>query len=74
MQGSGSLPFKAESMASLIFKITNEESPDVTTIRADITFKLSSILSKALTKDIEDRYKTGTEMARDLKTFLAGMD
>lgn len=71
---SGSLPFKAESMASLMFKITNEEAPDVTTIRADIPAQLSTIISKALTKDVEERYQTGTEMARDLKAFLASLD
>ena len=43
-------------------------------IRADIPAQLSSIISKALTKDVEVRYQTGTEMARDLKTFLAGLD
>ena len=31
---SGALPFKAESMASLMFKITNEEAADVRTIRS----------------------------------------
>ena len=57
-----------------MFKITNEEAPDVTTIRADIPVVLSSIISKALAKDVEDRYQTGTEMARDLKAFLASLD
>ena len=61
-------------MVSLMFKITNEEAPDVTTIRADIPAQLSSIISKALTKDAENRYQTGTEMARDLKAFLTGLD
>jgi len=70
---SGSLPFKADSMASLMFKITNEEAPDVTTIRADVPAELSSIINKALTKNVEERYQTGTEMARDLKAFLAGL-
>ena len=32
----GSLPFKAESMASLMFKITNEEAADVRTIRSEV--------------------------------------
>ncbi|NNE63715.1 MAG: CHASE2 domain-containing protein [Gammaproteobacteria bacterium] len=68
---SGSLPFKAESMASLMFKITNEEAPDVKTARADIPDELSSIIHKALTKNAEDRYQTGTEMADDLKAFLS---
>ncbi|MFV2032250.1 MAG: CHASE2 domain-containing serine/threonine-protein kinase, partial [Gammaproteobacteria bacterium] len=70
---SGSLPFKADSMASLMFKISNEEAPDIKTIRPDIPNFLSSIISKAMKKDVEERYQTGTEMAHDLKRFLAAM-
>ena len=70
---SGSLPFKAESMASLMFKITNEEAPDIKSVRADIPVELSSIINRALTKNVEERYQTGTEMANDLKAFMAGI-
>jgi len=68
---SGSLPFKAESMASLMFKITNEEAPDVRTMRAEIPQGLSRIINKALAKNVDERYQTGTEFAADLKTFLS---
>ena len=64
---TGSLPFKADSMASLMFKITNEEAPDIRTIRADIPECLAAIINKTLIKDAEKRYQTGTEMAHDLK-------
>ena len=70
---SGSLPFKADSMASLMFKITNEEAPDIKTVRPNIADELSSIIHKALTKDVEDRFQTGTEMANELKAYLAGL-
>ena len=70
---SGSLPFKAESMASLMFKITNEEAPDIKSVRADIPVELSSIINRALTKNVEERYQTGTEMANDLKAYMAGI-
>jgi serine/threonine-protein kinase len=68
---SGSLPFKAESMASLMFKITNEEAPDVRTMRAEIPQGLSRIINKALAKNVDERYQTGTEFAADLKAFLS---
>jgi len=71
---SGSLPFKADSMASLMFKITNEDAPDIKTVRSDIADELSSIINKALTKDVEDRFQTGTEMANELKAYLAGLN
>lgn len=70
---SGSLPFKADSMASLMFKIANEEAPDIRTVRPDIPVQLSSIINKALAKEIDQRYQTGTELANDLKHFLARM-
>ena len=66
----GALPFKAESMASLMFKITNEEAPDIRTKRADIPEAMADIINRALTKNVDERYQTGTEFANALKTFL----
>ena len=70
---SGSLPFRADSMTSLMFKITNEEAPDIKTVRPDISSELSTIIHRALAKNVENRYQTGTEMANHLKTFLASL-
>ncbi len=67
---SGSLPFKADSMASLMFKITNDEAADVRTIRAEIPEALSVVINKALTKDADQRFQTGVEFANALKVFL----
>jgi CHASE2 domain-containing sensor protein/tRNA A-37 threonylcarbamoyl transferase component Bud32 len=67
---SGSLPFKADSMASLMFKITNEEAADIRTIRAEIPEALATVVNKALIKDVDHRYQTGIEFANALKVFL----
>ena len=67
---SGSLPFKADSMASLMFKIINEEGADVRTIRADIPEALAVVINKALLKDVELRYQSGAEFADALKVLL----
>ncbi len=67
---SGSLPFKAESMASLMFKITNEEAPDIRTLRADLPPELVAVIEKALKKDVEQRFQTGAEFSNALKAFL----
>lgn len=64
---SGSLPFKAESMASLMYKITNEEAPDISTIKPDTPDCLVEIINKTLVKNADERYQTGTDMANDLK-------
>jgi len=66
----GSLPFKAESMASLMFKITNEEAPDIRTIRGEIPESIADIINRALAKNADERYQTGTEFANALKTFI----
>ena len=68
---SGSLPFRADSMASLMFKITNEEAPDVRTIRTGIPEALAAVVNKALIKDVEQRYQSGAEFANALKVFLS---
>ena len=67
---SGNLPFKAESMASLMFKITNEEAPDIRTLRLGLPDCLVEIVNKTLIKNADERYQTGTEMANDLKLCL----
>jgi len=67
---SGSLPFKADSMASLMYKITNEEAVDIRTIRATIPEALAAVVNKSLIKDVDQRYQTGIEFANALKVFL----
>jgi len=67
---SGTLPFKADSMASLMFKITNEEAADIRTIRAAVPEALAVVVNKALIKDADQRFQTGIEFANALKVFL----
>ncbi len=69
----GTLPFTADSMASLMFKITNEDAPDITTYRSDIPECLLPVIRKALVKNADERYQTGTELANDLKKCLVNM-
>ncbi|MCK4709897.1 MAG: serine/threonine protein kinase, partial [Gammaproteobacteria bacterium] len=69
----GTLPFKADSMASLMFKITNDEAPDILTYRQDIPACLIPIINKALVKDTNERYQTGIDFANDLKLCLMKM-
>jgi serine/threonine-protein kinase len=63
----GQLPFKADSMASLMFKITNEEAPDIIGLRHDLPECLVEVINKTLVKDADQRYQSGTDMANDLK-------
>lgn len=63
---SGELPFHADSMATLMFKIANEPHQDILTLRADLPLCLKQIVDKALQKKPEDRYQTGLQFAQAL--------
>ncbi|WP_353571424.1 protein kinase [Candidatus Albibeggiatoa sp. nov. BB20] len=64
---TGTLPFQADSMASLMFKIANESHPDIIQIRADIPIRLKHIIDTALTKNPQARFQTGMQFAQALR-------
>ncbi len=70
---SGQLPFKAESMASLMFKITNDPHPSIMEINPQLPGLLEVIIAKALEKRADDRYQTGAEIAADLEKCINGL-
>ncbi len=70
---TGSLPFQAESMATLMFKIANEPQVPITTVRPDLPVELNAIIEKVLQKHYDLRYARGGEFARDLRAVLAGL-
>jgi eukaryotic-like serine/threonine-protein kinase len=69
----GRLPFKGDSMASLMFAIANEPHPEIIQIRKGLNQaipEISAIINKVLAKIPEDRYQTGEELAKDLRNCL----
>jgi len=64
---TGELPFIGESMASLMYKIANEKHPDIRMFRPDLPACTSTIMNKALHKDLEKRFQTGERMASALE-------
>jgi CHASE2 domain-containing sensor protein/tRNA A-37 threonylcarbamoyl transferase component Bud32 len=67
---TGKLPFQGESMATLMYKIANEPHQDITVLRPELATQrpcLSAIIDKALQKDVNQRYQSGAEMARDIQ-------
>jgi len=68
---TGSLPFQADSMASLMFKITNEEASNIKTLRPEISDAVASVVGRTLAKDVEQRFQTGTELANHLNAVMA---
>jgi len=63
----GQLPFEGDSLAALMFKITNEKHPSIRRIRTDLPPCISTILNKAMQKERDKRYDTAGEFANDLR-------
>jgi len=63
---TGELPFVADSLASLMYKIANEKHPDIRMFKPDLPSCVSQIINKALHKDIERRFQTGSQFAKAL--------
>lgn len=66
---SGSLPFKAGSMASLMFKISDEEAADIRSVRVDVLGALATVINKVLMKNVERRFPSGTDFFNTLKVY-----
>ncbi len=67
---TGRLPFKGDSMATLMYKIANEAHEGIDVVRPDLVKQrpcVSAIIDRALQKTVEDRYQSGADMARDLQ-------
>jgi serine/threonine-protein kinase len=64
---TGELPFQADSLATLMFKITNEEPSDIKLLRPELPDCLVKIVNRSLSKSTDDRYQTGSEMKADLE-------
>jgi serine/threonine-protein kinase len=70
---TGVLPFRGDSMAELMYKIANEEAPDLRTARKDLPERLAQVVARSLAKKPDLRYQDGEEFARDLRAVLAAL-
>ncbi|HSW20327.1 MAG TPA: serine/threonine-protein kinase, partial [Ramlibacter sp.] len=70
---TGLLPLRGESLAELMYKISNEEAPDVRTLRPELPEPLARVVAMALAKRADARYQDGERMAADLRECL-GLD
>lgn len=62
----GELPFIADSLASLMYKIANEKHPDIRMFQPDLHACVSQLINKSLQKKAEDRFQTGAQMSKAL--------
>ncbi|MFW5330389.1 CHASE2 domain-containing serine/threonine-protein kinase [Hydrogenophaga sp. ZJX-1] len=68
---TGVLPFRADSMAALMFQIANQSPPDVRTLRPELPAGIADLLSRSLSKSPGERYQTGADLAAELKRLQA---
>lgn len=71
---TGQLPFTAESMASLMFKIANEPHASASSINPSIPDCLNHIIDVMLAKDANERYQTGHDVVAQLKKCAEAME
>lgn len=66
---TGKRPFSGESLATVIYKIINEEPVAPHVLDASVHPGLSAVVAKCLAKDPEARYQNGAELIRDLERY-----
>ena len=64
---TGKLPFDADSLGNLAYKITNEKHKPVRDVRDDLPSSATRIINKALQKKPEKRFASGAEFATALE-------
>jgi len=69
---AGQLPFSAQSMVELQWKVVNEEPPPVRDLNPAVDPALETIALKCLEKAREDRYSSAGALAEDLDRWLTG--
>ena len=67
---AGVLPFRGDSMSELMYKIANEEAPDIRLIRPELPQALADVVALSLSKRPETRYQTGDQFAADLRSTM----
>ncbi|MFW5452527.1 protein kinase domain-containing protein [Thioalkalivibrio sulfidiphilus] len=61
------LPFTADTMAGLVYQITQTRHQSLSELRPELGPLVALIVNKALEKEADKRYQTGTEMAKALR-------
>ena len=71
---SGALPFRVESMATLMYSIVNDPPTDVKVAKPDIPPTLRKVIHNAIGKKPDKRYQTGRKMAEHLRVCAQRID
>jgi serine/threonine-protein kinase len=69
---SGFRPFQGNGASTICFKVVNQEPVSITNLHLDLSKDSDYVVARAMAKDPEQRYATGTEMAQDVGDILDG--
>src|SRR5690606_9190194 len=69
---TGRPPLEGETIGEIMKRIQRDEPPTPHVIAADVPMELSTICSKCLAKEPDDRYASAGVLADDLQRFLRG--
>ena len=64
---TGRLPFVADSLSSLMYRIANESHPDPLKLRSDLPSCVRAIINRALQKKADRRYSDAAQMGNALR-------
>jgi eukaryotic-like serine/threonine-protein kinase len=67
---TGALPLRGDSMAELMYKIANEDAPDIRKLRPELSERIAHIVAIVLSKRAETRFQDGDALAADLRAAL----
>ncbi len=67
---TGKLPFTGDSMTALMFKIANQSHPTPESINPKVPRCVSTVINRAMEKNVKKRYKRGKEMVSDINKCL----
>lgn len=71
---SGRRPFEGDDPYQLIYKISHEEPPPISSYIPEISPEIAQVLRKALNKDREKRFQSAREFADVLLPIIRGKD
>jgi serine/threonine protein kinase/tetratricopeptide (TPR) repeat protein len=71
---AGHVPFEAETPSEVIGLILNKEPPPLARFDREAPPELERIVSKALTKDLDERYQRAKDLLVDLKRLKRQLD
>jgi len=71
---TGKRPFNADSIATLLLRITQDAPKPVGELRADIPASLRRVIARSLNKQPDKRFQSGSELSEALSRVLQQVD